>query len=104
MMVDRWTSENGDPDNFMNVLIGGQRGANLARWCDSGRNAAIFDTCHIDEHETRTRRNRDTQPDSALLFNGFRAPEPLSAGRPEHGARHPDEPAQVHPIRGRKVC
>jgi len=26
MMVDRWTSENGDPDNFMNVLIGGQRG------------------------------------------------------------------------------
>ncbi|MBY0554493.1 ABC transporter substrate-binding protein [bacterium] len=32
-----WTGDNGDPDNFMNVLLGCgaiQAGSNLARWCD----------------------------------------------------------------------
>ena len=32
-----WTGDNGDPDNFMNVLLGCsaiKAGSNLARWCD----------------------------------------------------------------------
>lgn len=32
-----WTGDNGDPDNFMNILLGCgaiQAGSNLARWCD----------------------------------------------------------------------
>ena len=32
-----WTGDNGDPDNFMNVLLGCsavKSGSNLARWCD----------------------------------------------------------------------
>ncbi|MFN3454103.1 MAG: ABC transporter substrate-binding protein [Pseudobdellovibrio sp.] len=34
-----WTGDNGDPDNFMNVLLGCaavKTGSNLARWCDKG--------------------------------------------------------------------
>ena len=37
-MLYGWTSDNGDPDNFLNVLLGCKAalpgGANLARWCD----------------------------------------------------------------------
>ena len=34
-----WTGDNGDPDNFMNVLLGCSAiaaGSNYARWCDKG--------------------------------------------------------------------
>ncbi|SFM34702.1 ABC transporter substrate-binding protein [Methylobacterium pseudosasicola] len=38
LMLYGWTSDNGDPDNFLNVLLGCKAaqpgGANLARWCD----------------------------------------------------------------------
>ena len=32
-----WTGDNGDPDNFLNVLLGCsgvKAGSNVARWCD----------------------------------------------------------------------
>ncbi|RUP20925.1 ABC transporter substrate-binding protein [Methylobacterium sp.] len=38
LMLYGWTSDNGDPDNFLSVLLGCKAaqtgGANLARWCD----------------------------------------------------------------------
>ncbi|WP_336488003.1 ABC transporter substrate-binding protein [Methylobacterium nigriterrae] len=44
-MLYGWTSDNGDPDNFMNVLLGCKAaepgGANLARWCDPDYDALI---------------------------------------------------------------
>jgi dipeptide transport system substrate-binding protein len=44
-MLYGWTGDNGDPDNFLNVLLGCKAaapgGANLARWCDPEYDALI---------------------------------------------------------------
>ncbi|AMB45259.1 ABC transporter substrate-binding protein [Methylobacterium sp. AMS5] len=65
MMLYGWTSDNGDPDNFMNVLLGCRAaapgGANLARWCDARYDAAVLDARRTDDRETRTRLYRDAQ-------------------------------------------
>ena len=64
-MLYGWTSDNGDPDNFMNVLLGCQAaapgGANLARWCDPAYEAAIQAARRTDDRETRTRLYREAQ-------------------------------------------
>jgi dipeptide transport system substrate-binding protein len=39
-----WTGDNGDPDNFLNVLLGCsavKSGSNVARWCDQGFNKLV---------------------------------------------------------------
>ena len=39
-----WTGDNGDPDNFMNVLLGCsavQAGSNYARWCQKDFDALL---------------------------------------------------------------
>lgn len=39
-----WTGDNGDPDNFLNVLLGCsavEAGSNIARWCDKGFNDLV---------------------------------------------------------------
>ncbi|MFD0937426.1 ABC transporter substrate-binding protein, partial [Methylobacterium trifolii] len=45
LMLYGWTGDNGDPDNFLNVLLGCRAaapgGANLARWCDPEFDAAV---------------------------------------------------------------
>ncbi|MFY9289361.1 MAG: ABC transporter substrate-binding protein [Methylorubrum rhodinum] len=64
-MLYGWTSDNGDPDNFMNVLLGCQAaapgGANLARWCDPAYDAAIQAARRTDDREARTRLYREAQ-------------------------------------------
>ena len=40
-----WTGDNGDPDNFLHVLLGCsgvKGGSNVARWCDKGFNDLIM--------------------------------------------------------------
>lgn len=65
MMLYGWTSDNGDPDNFLNVLLGCRAaepgGANLARWCDPRYDAAVKSARGTDDRETRTRLYRDAQ-------------------------------------------
>ena len=65
MMLYGWTSDNGDPDNFMNVLLGCRAappgGANLARWCDPGYDAAVQAARRTDDRAVRTRLYRDAQ-------------------------------------------
>ncbi|CAO4181237.1 ABC transporter substrate-binding protein [Methylorubrum aminovorans] len=65
MMLYGWTSDNGDPDNFMNVLLGCRAaapgGANLARWCDPAYNAAVQAARRTDDRGIRTRLYRDAQ-------------------------------------------
>lgn len=45
LMLYGWTGDNGDPDNFLNVLLGctaaRQGGNNVARWCDPEYDALI---------------------------------------------------------------
>ncbi|PXW53925.1 ABC transporter substrate-binding protein [Methylobacterium sp. B4] len=65
MMLYGWTSDNGDPDNFMNVLLGcrpaAPGGANLARWCDPRYDAAVQEARRTDDRDTRTRLYREAQ-------------------------------------------
>ncbi|WP_342148954.1 ABC transporter substrate-binding protein [Methylorubrum sp. SB2] len=64
-MLYGWTSDNGDPDNFLNVLLGCQAavpgGANLARWCDPTYDSDIQAARRTDDRATRTRLYRAAQ-------------------------------------------
>ena len=58
MMLYGWTSDNGDPDNFLNVLLGCKAaqpgGANIARWCDAEYEAAIAAARRTTDRAART--------------------------------------------------
>jgi dipeptide transport system substrate-binding protein len=52
-----WTGDNGDPDNFLNVLLGCQSivaGSNLARWCYKPFNDAVVEAEHTNNKKKRT--------------------------------------------------
>lgn len=52
-----WTGDNGDPDNFLNVLLGCpsvQSGGNLARWCNKSFNDLIQKARQVTDVKTRT--------------------------------------------------
>jgi dipeptide transport system substrate-binding protein len=53
-----WTGDNGDPDNFLTVLLGceaARDGANRARWCLPAFEAAIDEARRTTDTERRTR-------------------------------------------------
>ncbi|MCO4794576.1 MAG: ABC transporter substrate-binding protein [Bacteriovoracaceae bacterium] len=53
-----WTGDNGDPDNFLNVLLGCtsvKAGSNVARWCDKKFNKLITDAKRITSTKQRTK-------------------------------------------------
>jgi dipeptide transport system substrate-binding protein len=65
MMLNGWTSDNGDPDNFLNVLLGCKAaqpgGANLARWCDADYEAAVQEARRTIDRDARTALYRTAQ-------------------------------------------
>lgn len=65
MMLNGWTSDNGDPDNFLNVLLGCKAaqpgGANLARWCDVDYETAIQEARRTIDRDVRTTLYRTAQ-------------------------------------------
>lgn len=65
LMLYGWTSDNGDPDNFLNVLLGCKAaepgGANLARWCDRDYEAAIMEARRTLDRDRRTELYRKAQ-------------------------------------------
>jgi dipeptide transport system substrate-binding protein len=65
MMLNGWTSDNGDPDNFLNVLLGCKAalpgGANLARWCDPDFEFAIQAARRTTDRGARTAFYRQAQ-------------------------------------------
>ncbi len=51
-----WTGDNGDPDNFLNVLLGCEAvkgGANRARWCDKEFNSLIMKAKEVTDQGQR---------------------------------------------------
>lgn len=51
-----WTGDNGDPDNFLNVLLGCtavKSGANLARWCDADFDQLIVKAKSVSQQKVR---------------------------------------------------
>lgn len=64
-MLYGWTSDNGDPDNILGVLLGctaaSPGGANLARWCDRDFEALIREGRRTDDRGARTALYRRAQ-------------------------------------------
>ncbi|MGR4000536.1 MAG: ABC transporter substrate-binding protein [Alphaproteobacteria bacterium] len=58
-----WTGDNGDPDNFLAVLLGcdGVGGSNRAQWCDSEFEELIQDAKTISDKGERTRLYEQAQ-------------------------------------------
>jgi len=53
-----WTGDNGDPDNFLHVLLGCTAvtaGSNVAKWCNDDFNKLIEDAKRISDRKERTR-------------------------------------------------
>lgn len=53
-----WTGDNGDPDNFLNILLGCASivsGSNLSRWCDKKFNSAITQAIRENDLGKRTK-------------------------------------------------
>jgi dipeptide transport system substrate-binding protein len=53
-----WTGDNGDPDNFLHILLGCdgvKAGSNVARWCDKKFNNLITQAKLITEQQKRTK-------------------------------------------------
>jgi len=54
-----WTGDNGDPDNFLNILLSCgsiESGSNLARWCNQDFNKLIDDARLISDQKKRSEK------------------------------------------------
>lgn len=63
-MLLGWTGDNGDPDNFMYVLLGcdaAATGGNRARWCDNEFDGLLRQAKQISDVEARTELYRQAQ-------------------------------------------
>jgi dipeptide transport system substrate-binding protein len=59
MALFGWTGDNGDPDNFLNLLLGCTSarpgGNNVAKWCDPGYDRLIDEARRISDRRERER-------------------------------------------------
>lgn len=63
-----WTGDNGDPDNFMNILLSCssiKTGSNLARWCDKDFDALIQKA----KEDSNTKARTDYYKKAQVIFN-----------------------------------
>lgn len=60
-----WTADNGDPDNFLGVLLGcvpaQPGGSNIARWCDPAFDALVAKARRVSDQDTRAALYRQAQ-------------------------------------------
>jgi len=59
-----WTGDNGDPDNFLNILLGCasiKSGSNLSRWCDKSFNKLIVEAIRENDVALRTKMYKKAQ-------------------------------------------
>ena len=59
-----WSGDNGDPDNFLHILLGCQSveaGSNYARWCNSDFDKLVNDAKRITDVSERTKLYRQAQ-------------------------------------------
>jgi dipeptide transport system substrate-binding protein len=65
MALYGWTGDNGDPDNFMDVLLGCTAarigGNNIARWCDQDYDRLVTEAKRVSDRAERTRLYREAQ-------------------------------------------
>ena len=59
-----WTGDNGDPDNFLSVLLGCagiKAGSNYARWCDPQFQDKVSQAKIVSDQKVRTQLYKDAQ-------------------------------------------
>lgn len=64
MLLMGWTGDNGDPDNFLNMLLScaaKTTGSNYSRWCDKGFDKLIGDAKVSPDQKTRTKLYESAQ-------------------------------------------
>lgn len=65
MALFGWTSDNGDPDNFLHVLLGCAAarpgGNNISKWCDPAYDALVTKAKRVSEQAARTALYREAQ-------------------------------------------
>jgi dipeptide transport system substrate-binding protein len=65
MALYGWTGDNGDPDNFLDVLLGCTAarigGNNIARWCNDDYDKLVNDAKLITDQDARTKLYREAQ-------------------------------------------
>jgi dipeptide transport system substrate-binding protein len=65
MSLYGWTGDNGDPDNFLDVLLGCTAarvgGNNIARWCNEDYDKLVSDAALITDPDARTKLYREAQ-------------------------------------------
>lgn len=64
MILMGWTGDNGDPDNFLNVLLScgaAKTGSNYARWCDKKFEKLIMEAKAITDQNKRARLYEEAQ-------------------------------------------
>ncbi|WP_082173109.1 ABC transporter substrate-binding protein [Methylobacterium platani] len=65
MALFGWTADNGDPDNFLGVLLGcvpaRTGGSNVARWCDPAFDALVTQARRLSDREARAALYRRAQ-------------------------------------------
>ncbi|MGZ3787255.1 MAG: ABC transporter substrate-binding protein [Bacteriovorax sp.] len=64
MLQMGWTGDNGDPDNFLNTLLGCgaiKSGSNYSKWCDKKFNADVTDAKTATDIKKRTALYKDAQ-------------------------------------------
>jgi dipeptide transport system substrate-binding protein len=65
MALYGWTGDNGDPDNFLDVLLGCTAarigGNNIARWCNTDYDRLVTEAKLTTNNEQRTRYYREAQ-------------------------------------------
>ena len=65
MSLYGWTGDNGDPDNFLDVLLGCTAarigGNNIARWCNRDYDKLVNDAKLITDQDARTKLYREAQ-------------------------------------------
>ena len=92
-----WTGDNGDPDNFLNVLLGCasiETGSNVARWCYKPFNDAITEAKLTHDQSKRTELYKKAQG----LFKEQVPWAPLAHARIFRGIRENVDGYVLHPL------
>lgn len=96
-----WTGDNGDPDNFLNILLGCsavKAGSNVSRWCHKPFNDLIQQAKETTDQKRRTELYKKAQE----VFKTESPWVPLAHGRVYRAMSSRVEGFKIHPV-GRDV-
>jgi dipeptide transport system substrate-binding protein len=101
MLQIGWTGDNGDPDNFLNVLLGCpsvEAGSNYSKWCNKDFDAAVQKARTLTSQAERTKLYRQAQ----VIFKKEAPWVTLAHGKTSRAMRKNVEDFVIHPFGGNK--